>query len=78
MQNDQLMQMIKAVCLTGRELNASSSKCDNSPYRQIDGHCNNVQTPEWGANYSPFQRALPPDYADGLSPNQPLDLKPIS
>uniref|UniRef100_A0A915D5A7 Chorion peroxidase n=1 Tax=Ditylenchus dipsaci TaxID=166011 RepID=A0A915D5A7_9BILA len=67
-QNDDLMRMIQAVCLTGKAA-VSSIHCDdsNSMYRQIDGHCNNVENPQWGANYSPFQRLLPPDYADGIS-----------
>ena len=31
-------------------------------YRTLDGSCNNVDHPEWGAALRPFARFLPPDY----------------
>ncbi|KAI1710068.1 heme peroxidase domain-containing protein [Ditylenchus destructor] len=66
--DDDLMRMIRAVCVSDREGHSGSGmKCDNSAYRQIDGHCNNVEHTEWGATYSPFQRFLAADYADGIS-----------
>ena len=36
-----------------------------SKYRNIDGTCNNLQRPLWGASNSPLQRILPPKYDDG-------------
>ncbi|KAF7287487.1 hypothetical protein GWI33_001451 [Rhynchophorus ferrugineus] len=37
-------------------------------YRSYNGSCNNVNHPNsYGVAYRPFRRALPPDYADGIS-----------
>ncbi|KAJ8934879.1 hypothetical protein NQ314_013155 [Rhamnusium bicolor] len=37
-------------------------------YRTANGTCNNLKRPEfYGVSYRPFRRALPPDYADGIS-----------
>uniref|UniRef100_A0A7E4VZX5 Chorion peroxidase n=1 Tax=Panagrellus redivivus TaxID=6233 RepID=A0A7E4VZX5_PANRE len=41
--------------------------CENKRYRSIDGSCNNVANPMWGAAYSPLQRFADPEYADGIS-----------
>ena len=42
------------------------SECAADKYRTgSNGHCNNVNNALWGAAYEPFQRYLPPDYADG-------------
>ncbi|XP_044742884.1 chorion peroxidase isoform X2 [Chrysoperla carnea] len=43
-------------------------KCDfiNSPYRTVDGSCNNVAKPSLGLLSSPFSRLLPPAYDDGI------------
>uniref|UniRef100_A0A914CGT1 Peroxidase n=1 Tax=Acrobeloides nanus TaxID=290746 RepID=A0A914CGT1_9BILA len=38
--------------------------CENLKYRRVDGLCNNVKNPNWGANYAPFQRFIPADYGD--------------
>ncbi|XP_071545466.1 LOW QUALITY PROTEIN: salivary peroxidase/catechol oxidase-like [Panulirus ornatus] len=38
-----------------------------SRYRSVDGTCNNLKNPTWGASFTPFRRALPPDYGDGVS-----------
>ena len=35
-------------------------------YRTGDGSCNNLEHPEWGASFRPFQRFLPVDYSDGI------------
>ncbi|CAL4065298.1 unnamed protein product, partial [Meganyctiphanes norvegica] len=35
-------------------------------YRTLDGTCNNLDKPAWGAAYRPFARFLPPDYSDGI------------
>ncbi|XP_075215946.1 uncharacterized protein LOC142321606 [Lycorma delicatula] len=49
--------------------------CVDSPYTNIDGTCNNLNNPfTWGAAMQPFRRALPPDYADGISaPRKAVD-----
>ncbi|XP_025198953.1 peroxidase-like [Melanaphis sacchari] len=40
--------------------------CDcNSKYRSIDGSCNNLQHPLWGAAITPYIRLGPAYYADG-------------
>ena len=43
----------------------------NSPsvnaYRSVDGTCNNLQNPLWGAATTAFRRILPPYYEDGIS-----------
>ncbi|CAG9796840.1 unnamed protein product [Diatraea saccharalis] len=42
--------------------------CPNSKYRTQDGSCNNLEHPyRWGVSRTPFRRALPPDYGDGIS-----------
>ncbi|XP_046639032.1 peroxidase-like [Daphnia pulicaria] len=35
-------------------------------YRPIDGSCHNLVRPDWGKANTPFQRALPNAYADGV------------
>ena len=36
-------------------------------YRTMDGTCNNLQQPMWGAASTAFRRVLPPYYEDGVS-----------
>ena len=36
-------------------------------YRSVDGTCNNLQNPLWGAATTAFRRILPPYYEDGIS-----------
>ncbi|XP_011878846.1 PREDICTED: chorion peroxidase isoform X2 [Vollenhovia emeryi] len=38
--------------------------CKTGRYRTIDGSCNRPRG--WGTSMTPFRRALPPDYADGI------------
>ena len=42
---------------------------NNSParHRSVDGSCNNLDNPHWGAARNTHQRFLSPDYADGIS-----------
>ncbi|XP_070493770.1 salivary peroxidase/catechol oxidase [Chironomus tepperi] len=43
-------------------------ECPKNPkYRTYEGICNNKKHPYWGAAYTPFRRALNPDYCDGVS-----------
>ncbi|XP_063600017.1 chorion peroxidase-like [Penaeus indicus] len=46
---------------------ASPTLCTPGKYRRIDGLCNNVHHPTWGATRSVFQRFLPAAYSDGIS-----------
>lgn len=39
--------------------------CKPGKYRTIDGSCN--RPTGWGIGMTPFRRALPPDYADGIA-----------
>uniref|UniRef100_A0A915Q5U1 Uncharacterized protein n=1 Tax=Setaria digitata TaxID=48799 RepID=A0A915Q5U1_9BILA len=49
----------KIECATGRYRTTGK-------YRTIDGTCNNVIHPNWGANGAPMQRIIEPFYADGI------------
>jgi len=41
-------------------------KCDPiAKYRSINGSCNNLETPTWGASRTPFLRLLNANYSDG-------------
>lgn len=41
--------------------------CDHAtPYRSIDGSCNNLHNPFWGASFRAFDRIIPASYEDGL------------
>ncbi len=42
-------------------------KCTVERYRSVDGLCNNLNMPHWGAAMHGHHRFLPPDYADGIS-----------
>ncbi|KAH9282853.1 Peroxidasin [Echinococcus granulosus] len=48
--------------------------CFHMRYRSIDGSCNNLKYPKWGAALSPFYRLLPPVYENGV--NQPVGWNP--
>ncbi|XP_065332745.1 peroxidase-like [Cloeon dipterum] len=54
-------------------------KCDTaSPYRTIDGSCNNIVHPGFGVAMRPFKRLLMPSYGDGIStPRKWLDPNPL-
>ena len=43
--------------------------CDkekNSPYRSVNGSCNNLNHPSWGAAITPQPRYQAPQYGDGM------------
>ena len=42
-------------------------KCEVERYRTIEGLCNNLNMPHWGAAMHGHHRFLPPDFADGIS-----------
>jgi len=42
-------------------------KCEVQRYRSVEGICNNLDHPHWGAAMNGHHRFLPPDYADGIS-----------
>jgi peroxidase len=42
-------------------------KCEVQRYRSVEGLCNNLEHPEWGAAMNGHHRFLPPDYGDGIS-----------
>jgi len=42
-------------------------KCEVQRYRSVEGLCNNLEHPEWGAAMNAHNRFLPPDYGDGIS-----------
>ena len=43
-------------------------------YRTYDGRCNNLWMPLWGSSHQPLARFLPPDYADGKTPQNALPM----
>jgi len=41
-------------------------KCDpTAKYRSANGSCNNLGTPTWGAEKTPFLRMIDANYSDG-------------
>lgn len=46
---------------------APPASCLKSRYRTLDGTCNNLQNPAWGAANMRYNRLLTPKYADGIS-----------
>ena len=52
------------------------TKCPDapSPYRAVDGSCNNLVQTDWGKADTALQRIIPPKYGDGLSLSLSLSL----
>ncbi|KAF4518020.1 hypothetical protein B566_EDAN009253 [Ephemera danica] len=42
-------------------------ECPRTPFRSLDGTCNNLDNPEYGVAMRPFRRGLPANYGDGIS-----------
>ncbi|XP_017777040.1 PREDICTED: peroxidasin [Nicrophorus vespilloides] len=54
-------------CMTHRRRTNCTDMCYHSKYRSIDGTCNNLQNPTWGASLTGFRRILKPIYENGFS-----------
>ncbi|KRT84503.1 peroxidase [Oryctes borbonicus] len=54
-------------CMTHRTRRNCTDMCFHSKYRNIDGTCNNLQHPMWGASLTGFRRILKPIYENGFS-----------
>ncbi|CAK5080488.1 unnamed protein product [Meloidogyne enterolobii] len=63
--NQQIINILRKYCY--KEENEEENCEMSSPYRKIDGRCNNSQKPLLGSTFSPFQRLLEADYSDGIS-----------
>ncbi len=50
-----------------REVNCSEDMCFHAKYRTIDGTCNNLQNPLWGASLTAFKRLLLPQYENNFN-----------
>ncbi|XP_069800543.1 myeloperoxidase-like isoform X2 [Dendropsophus ebraccatus] len=65
--------------LTGCAYKDLPKECDSSPYRTINGECNNRKNPILGASNTGVKRLLPPEYEDGISlprgwtPDRPIN-----
>ncbi|KAF0312813.1 Peroxidasin [Amphibalanus amphitrite] len=55
-----------------RHLNCSNL-CFHSRYRSVDGTCNNLQRPLWGASLTGFRRLLPAEYENGFNTPRGFD-----
>lgn len=42
-----------------------AAPCTNGKYRTLDGSCNNLKYPTWGAANTKYGRLVAPKYADG-------------
>lgn len=57
--------------MSGCEAHRRNLNCDDmcfhSKYRSVDGTCNNLQNPLWGASLTGFRRILQPQYENGFN-----------
>ncbi|XP_021933010.1 peroxidasin isoform X6 [Zootermopsis nevadensis] len=54
-------------CMMHRPHTNCSDMCFHGKYRSIDGTCNNLNHPMWGASLTGFRRVLKPIYENGFS-----------
>lgn len=54
-------------CVAHRQTKNCSDVCFHNKYRSVDGTCNNLQHPTWGASLTGFRRILRPIYENGFS-----------
>ncbi|ALC43349.1 Pxn [Drosophila busckii] len=54
-------------CMEHREMPNCTDMCYHSRYRAIDGTCNNLNHPTWGASLTAFRRLAAPIYENGFS-----------
>ncbi|XP_054736235.1 peroxidasin [Anastrepha obliqua] len=54
-------------CVEHREMPNCTEMCYHSKYRSIDGTCNNLRKPWWGASLTAFRRIVKPIYENGFS-----------
>ncbi|XP_050539953.1 peroxidasin isoform X2 [Daktulosphaira vitifoliae] len=54
-------------CLRHQNKPNCSDMCFHTKYRTIDGTCNNLQNPMWGASLTPFRRIMKPIYENGFN-----------
>ncbi|XP_071524649.1 peroxidasin homolog isoform X1 [Panulirus ornatus] len=54
-------------CLAHRRTVYCDDMCFHSKYRTIDGTCNNLRNPLWGASLTGFRRVLNPIYENGFN-----------
>ena len=45
----------------------SNTRCEPERYRNLEGICNNLENPHWGAAMVAHSRFLPSAFADGIS-----------
>lgn len=54
-------------CMEHREMPNCTDMCYHSKYRSVDGTCNNLNNPTWGASLTAFRRIEKPIYENGFS-----------
>ena len=54
-------------CMEHREMPNCTDMCFHSKYRSLDGTCNNLLHPVWGASLTSFRRIEMPIYENGFS-----------
>ncbi|XP_056019051.1 peroxidasin homolog isoform X8 [Ostrea edulis] len=58
-------------CFANPRIVRCSEMCYHKRFRSMDGLCNNLHSPTWGASVIALQRMLPPIYENGF--NTPVD-----
>ncbi|XP_055686975.1 peroxidasin isoform X2 [Lutzomyia longipalpis] len=54
-------------CMAHRQKPNCTDMCFHGKYRTVDGTCNNLGNPTWGASLTGFRRILPPVYENEFS-----------